>query len=395
MTILRFNRIAALAAAAVLAACSTTDHGAREAGQRPTNLKSTEASMWYEMETFEESLKQSGRTIEDPVLQSRMAQMTCQLAGEHCPDLRVYIVREPSFNASMAPNGLLMIHSGLLLRAETEDEVAFVLGHEFVHFLENHSVERYAAVRNANIAGSVVGSILGGAGAGSFSSLGYAAAFGGAFAFTREQELEADRLGLEFARTAGFNPKGAPAIWKNLLQEAEATSNKKKAKEVDRSGMFDTHPLIRERIALLESFAVGTEQSAEDRRAYRAMIRPHLLGWLQDVIADGDYGASLALTQRMMAQGEDIGTLNYVRARIYMMRKAEGDAALAEDALKTAVAASDVPAMALRELGQIHRARGDRESAAANLRAYLLADPGARDRALIESLIAELEETTE
>jgi len=131
----------------------------------------------------------------------------------------------------------------------------------------------------------------------------------------------------------------------------------------------------------------------EDRRAYRAMIRPHLQDWLQDVIADGDHGASLALTERLMEQGEDLGTLNYVRARIYMMRKAEGDTALAEDALKASAAAPDVPATALRELGQIHRARGDRESAAANLRAYLLADPGARDRALVESQIAQLKET--
>jgi predicted Zn-dependent protease len=394
MTSLSFTRSALLGAALLLAACSSTDQGSRTAGQRPTNLKSTEASLWYQMETFEKSLKNTGRVEKDAALQARMAEIACELSGDYCADLRVYVVRDPSFNASMAPNGMLLIHSGLLLRAETEDEVAFVLAHEFVHFFENHSMERYAAVRNANIAGAVVGSVLGGAGAGSLSSLGYAAAFGGAFAFSRDQELEADRLGLDFMRTAGFDPKAAPAIWKNLLTELEATSNKKKAKEIDRSGMFDTHPLIRERITLLDSFAVGIEPDPTARARYRAMVRPHIQDWMMDVVADGDHGSSLALTARLMNQAEDLGTLNYIKARIYMMRSQEGDRAKAEEALIAAANYPDVPAAALRELGTIYRARGEREQAAASLRDYLLADPGARDRALVESQIHELEETS-
>ena len=383
---------ALILAAFALAACSTTDHGARVAGARPTDLKSTEASMWYQMETIEKELKQSGSVIEDPALRARVSEIACAVAGDHCTDMRVYVVRNNAFNASMAPNGMMLVYSGLLLRAETEDELAFVLGHEFGHFLENHSLERYGAVRNASIAGAVVGSVLGGVGAGAFSSLGYAAAFGGAFAFSREQEMQADRLGLEFARKAGFNPSGAPAIWRNLLAELEATSNKKKAREIGQASMFDTHPLIRERITALESAAVGRPVTPEERRAYRALIRPHLQDWLLDVVADGDHGGGLALTARLMTLGEDLGTLNYVRARIYMVRDAEGDADLAEAALTEAALHADVPPAALRELGSLYRARGDRAAAAETLRSYLLADPGARDRALVEAWIKDLEE---
>lgn len=384
-----------LAAFCLLAACTTTDHGTRVAGQRPANLQSTEASMWYEMSAFEKSLPQSGKLIEDPVLQARMQEIACQLAEGHCADLRVYLVRAPSFNASMAPNGMMLVHSGLLLRAETEDEVAFVLGHEFIHFLENHSLERYAAMRNANIAGTVVGSMLGGAGAGAFSTLGYAAAMGGAFSFSRDQELEADRLGLDHMRAQGFNPSAAAQIWKNLLAESEATSNRKKAKALDRDGMFDTHPLIRERIRLLESAAVSPPQADEDRRRYRAMIRPHLQEWLLDTVADGDHGASLALTGRLIGQGEDAGVIEYVRARIYLMRSEDGDTSRAKAALIEAIRHDDAPALAWRELGNIHREMGDRQQATAYLRTYLETHPTAPDRALIESQITQLEDTSE
>lgn len=390
---MNLKQLPLIAAACLLAACSTTDHGARVAGQRPSNLQSTEASMWYEMSAFEKALPQSGRVIEDPALRARASDIACTLAGDHCADMRVYIVRDPSFNASMAPNGMMLIHSGLLLRAETEDEVAFVLGHEFVHFLENHSLERYGAVRNANIAGTVVGTVLGGAGAGAFSSLGYAAAMGGAFSFSRDQELEADRMGLEFVRAKGFDPAGAAAIWKNLLTELEATSNKKKAKDINRNGMFDTHPLIQERIRLLDSAAVVPPQTDDARRSYRALIRPHLQDWLLDVVADGDHGSALALTGRLQGLGEDDGVIQYVRARIYLMRGEDGDKVSAETALTDAITHPDAPPAAWRELGTLHRERGDLAKAAGFLRTYLDTSPSAPDRALVESYISDLEET--
>lgn len=385
--------LALLAALAALSACASTDHGTRAAGQKPSNLQSTEASMWYQMEDFEKSLRHSGRVIDDPVLQARVSDLACTLSGAHCADLRVYIVREPSFNASMAPNGMMLVHSGLLLRAETIDEVAFVLGHEFGHFLENHSLEQYAAMRNANITGAVVGSLLAGAGGGALSSIGYVAGFSSAFAFSREQELEADRLGLEFTQAAGFDPVGAAAIWKNLYSEMEATSNRRKAKDLNRNGMFDTHPMIQERIRFLDSTIVSPPQSDDQRRQYRELIRPHLKDWLLDTVAGEDYGASLALSERMLRQGEDIGILQYARARVFLMRGETDDKVQAESALLISIGAADAPAEAYRELAAIQREKSDTANAAQNLRVYLEKTPDAADRALVEAQIIDLEDT--
>src|SRR3546814_15865655 len=58
---------------------------------------------------------------------------------------RVYILREPTFNATMSPNGTLRAYSGLLLRVRSEAELAAVLGHEFGHFEKRSSLMQFKA----------------------------------------------------------------------------------------------------------------------------------------------------------------------------------------------------------------------------------------------------------
>ena len=132
-------------ALSTLAACAT-DQGTRAVGERPAALDTTEASLWYQMDQEEERLRTSGRLLEDPALNDFVGELVCELAGEYCAETRVYVVDTIDFNAMMAPNGMMLVNSGLLLRASSEDELAFVIGHELAHFIENHALEQ----RNAN-----------------------------------------------------------------------------------------------------------------------------------------------------------------------------------------------------------------------------------------------------
>ena len=78
----------------------------------------------------------------DLKLHAYVEDIACRLGASHCPDIRVHIVRTPWFNASMAPNGMMQVWSGLLLRADNEAQLAAVLGHEIGHYISRHSVER-------------------------------------------------------------------------------------------------------------------------------------------------------------------------------------------------------------------------------------------------------------
>jgi predicted Zn-dependent protease len=80
------------------------------------------------MDREETRLRRSPFAIRDPALREYVQGIACKLAGEHCPDVRVHLLSTPLFNASMAPNGMMQVWTGLMLRMENEAQPA-ILGH--------------------------------------------------------------------------------------------------------------------------------------------------------------------------------------------------------------------------------------------------------------------------
>lgn len=200
-----------LSVCALIASCASTDMGQRTVGVAPTDKASSEAGIWLMMEEAERKLSRSGARNEDAELNSYVQSLTCELTKEFCDEMRVYILDVPTFNASMAPNGMMIIYSGLLLRADNEAELAFVLGHEFGHYFENHSLEQMAARRNASATGVVLSVAFAAAGVPELADVGYLAGMSSAYAFSREKEVEADRIGLARMGEAGYDPHAALA----------------------------------------------------------------------------------------------------------------------------------------------------------------------------------------
>ena len=95
-------------------------------GERPPE-NTDEAGLWTALDEAEFSLQRSPLRIHDPALNAYVKKMVCDLAGEYCKDIRVYIIRRPYFNASMAPNGVMQIWTGALLRSENEAQIAAAL----------------------------------------------------------------------------------------------------------------------------------------------------------------------------------------------------------------------------------------------------------------------------
>ncbi len=398
-----------LAAAAVsLSACATsTDYGTRAVGDRPMELNTTEASMWYQMDEAEADLQTSGRLVEDARLNAYVDDLVCRIAGEFCSDIRVYVVDNPGFNAMMAPNGMMVINTGLLLRADSEDELGFVIGHELVHYIENHALEQRAATRNANITAAVLSSVVSigiAAGTGTMMGQGYsgsggsiaaALAYGGAFSYSREREAEADAMGLEMAIEQGLDPKAGARIWSNLLAELEASDDNRRADRAERSGLFRTHPIIRDRIDALESQAADYPDVEPRVEAYDAVIAPFIGDWLDAQIGMRDNGSSLYLIDRGLEAGRHPGIFQAARARVLVQRGEEGDAEAAMDAYRAAIAYEDAPADAFRDYGDLLRRQGENAEAAQAFTTYLQRAPQARDARLVERYIENLMGETE
>jgi len=99
-----------------------------------------ERGLWMDVEEVERKLKTSPQIIKDPELNAYVRGVLCRTVGEKpCSAVRPYIVRTPEFNASMAPNGLLQVNTGMLLRLTSEAQLATILGHEFAHYEHRHA----------------------------------------------------------------------------------------------------------------------------------------------------------------------------------------------------------------------------------------------------------------
>jgi beta-barrel assembly-enhancing protease len=153
-----------------------------------------------------------------------------------------YVVNSPEVNAFAVPGGYIYVNRGLIERATRMDQVAGVLGHEIGHVTKRHSVKQMGQQQGAQIGvtlacilqPSVCNSQVGSAAI----NLGANAVFA---KFSRDDEREADQVGIEYVTKAGIDPRGIPEMFQILLNERQS----------GRSGVeawFATHPLEEDRI---------------------------------------------------------------------------------------------------------------------------------------------------
>ena len=128
----------------------------------------------------------------------------------------VNVLTSKEVNAWCMPGGKIAVYSGLIEQLKiTDDELAAVMGHEIAHALREHAWERASQAMNAQIGLTVIGIALGAGGTSmDMAGMAYQAMF--ALPNSREQETEADRIGVELAARAGYDPRAAISLWEKM-----------------------------------------------------------------------------------------------------------------------------------------------------------------------------------
>jgi predicted Zn-dependent protease len=288
----------------------------------------------------------------------------------------------------MAPNGAMQVWSGLLLRAQNEAQLAFVIGHELGHFQKRHALTRWRTARDTSSAMAFLTIVAAGAGVGFVGSLAQLAALSAMFAYSRDQEREADEVGFRLMERAQYDPREAARIWRNLVEESRAY---RKPEEVV---FFATHPSTQERIETLEKLAEkatpAAAAGARHRDRYAAQVGRFRPAWIQEEIRKGEYKAELIMLDQLAADGALPGGVDYFKAEVYRARDADGDPALAAAAYERAIACGAAPAAAHRSLGMLYRKAGNTDRAMACFERYLRQAPDAGDAKMIRSYLEEM-----
>jgi predicted Zn-dependent protease len=373
-------------AAGLCGGCLLLDRARAQDWQVPARfarpeLDSEEGGLWSMMDRQESKLRRSPFVLRDRALKDYVQAIACRLAGTHCPDVRVYVVNTPLFNASMAPNGMMQLWTGLMLRLENEAQLAAIMGHEIGHYLARHSLERLRDAKTRSAFGQFLG-LFGLAGA-----LGQIAMLAGQFAYSREQEQEADRIGLALMQSAGYDPREAAAVWNNLLVEVRA---RREANRDESSPLFATHPSPEERQEALRTLAASQPSGERGEAPWQRVTAPHRFDWISDELKRRQPEESLALLDRLVSRFPGNGEYLYGRGELYRQRAHDDDLERALADLQAAAAAEHPPAATHRALGLIYRSRNQPEAARASFQRYLSAAPDAPDSAFIRNYIAEI-----
>ncbi|MDH3229041.1 MAG: M48 family metalloprotease [Alphaproteobacteria bacterium] len=251
-------------------------------GQRNLMLMSPQDERQRGAELHPEVVKEFGGVYDDTRVTQYVAVLGGRLAkATELPDQNYTftVLDSPVVNAFALPGGYVYITRGLMALAGDEAELAGVLGHELGHVVARHAAQRYSR-------GLIVGGIAGllGAVTGSETVGDIAAGIGSLTfvqPFSREQELEADRLGVRYISRAGYDPGAMTSFLAKMRENSrlEARIAGRNPDEADARDIMSTHPRTADRVRHAMQLAGATAGSGTlDRDRYLDRIDRMIYG---------------------------------------------------------------------------------------------------------------------
>jgi predicted Zn-dependent protease len=216
--------------------------------------------------------------------------------------------------------------------------------------------------------------------------VGQMATLASAFGFTRDQEREADSIGLTLMRDAGYDPREASKVWDNLRAEMAAAPGGDPSKN---SPMFATHPPSDERSRTLARLAEGADGGFVGESEFAEKLSALQYGMLEDEVKRAQYGETLVLLDRMAQRWPERADLLYFRGEARRLRAKDGDLEVAVVDLRRAAELGKEPPQVHRSLGYILQKSGQLPEASAEFARYIELAPGAPDVNLIRTYISE------
>jgi predicted Zn-dependent protease len=213
----------AFACATLVAGCATSPTGRKQLMLVSEGQAISASRQAYVQEIGK--YRKEGKLVTDPRLLNRVKVITERLVAQAVkmrPDSAkwewtVEVIDDPqNVNAWCMAGGRMAVYTGLLLKIDpTDDELAQVMGHEIAHALANHTAERMS-VAMASQAGVLAAGILLDQSATTIATAAVAAQVAVNLPNSRAAETEADRIGIELAAKAGFDPRAAVTLWQKM-----------------------------------------------------------------------------------------------------------------------------------------------------------------------------------
>jgi predicted Zn-dependent protease len=169
----------------------------------------------------------------------------------------VIVLRSDQINAFCMPGGKIAFFTGILTRLNlTDDEVAAIMGHEMAHALREHARAQMAKAQLTEFGATVLSEVLG------FGQAGrHALGYGGqllSLKFSRDDETDADLVGLDLAARAGFDPRAAISLWRKMQAQSKGAPPQWLSTHPSGGSRIDEISRVLPRVLPLYAQAIGT-----------------------------------------------------------------------------------------------------------------------------------------
>jgi len=298
--------------------------------------------------------------LDDPEVADYLGNLGARLAQNAAgarQDFEFFAIREHTINAFALPGGFVGVHTGLLLAAESESEVASVLAHEIAHVTQRHIARMLGQQQQMQlpVLAALAAAILLGRSRPDLASGAAAAASAGAvqtqLSYSRDYEREADRIGFQALEASGFDVHAMGSFFEKMQRGTRL------ADDGSLPGYLRTHPITTERIADAQNRAASLPYKQHLDSAEFQLVRAKLRAESGDPRAAVDFFQSSVRERRYV--NESAARYGLASALLQAKRPKEAQAELAR--ARTAGASGPmVEALAAR----VRQALGDRAGAA-------------------------------
>jgi beta-barrel assembly-enhancing protease len=357
-----------------LGGCATMEGVTPFKGAQDTeNLHEKERRLWHEAAGYDNTIERSGQLYEHARATRYVQGVMDGLYPEFKGKIPVRIYDSTQLNAFALPNGSVYINIGMLARIENEAQLAAVLGHEAVHFIEKHSFQERVSSKNA--ASFAVSGIP-------FASLAAASSISG---FSRELEREADAMGYQRLVKAGYDPREAHKVFQYLADEV-------KALDIKEPYFFSSHPKMIDRIEQFKRMSAqhkgGGRTGSEQYNSIMSEIR---LDALRKDIGQDRYKSVILVMEDSKLKGYYPAAGYFYLGEAYSRRDETGDEGKAIEAYKKAEKMSPKFAPTYMRLGMHYMKKGNKGNARNYFNRYLsLAPKDASDRGYVQQYLNSL-----
>ncbi len=271
---IKFKGLFAVVVLPLLGACTTNPATGQ---QQFTALMSPQQEINVGAQEHENVIKQFG-LYNDPALSNYVSEVGRKVTqNTERPDVqyKFHVLDSPITNAFALPGGYIYVSRGLLSLANSESELAAVLGHEAGHITGRHSAERYSRSVVTSLGAAVLAAAIGNDTASQALGVGSDLLIK---SYSREQENQADTLGIRYLSRSGYDTKAMTGFL-NALQSDSALQSKMNGRSGPGASYFSTHPATSERIAKTVSQAHSFPgQGRVNRDGYLKMVNGLVYG---------------------------------------------------------------------------------------------------------------------